>query len=81
MAELPGQLPLPELATDDQRYTIYELFGQFGIKDVSQMRADAARILKLDDGLTDMRNLTRSDADDLIAELRRVISGQRVGNE
>jgi hypothetical protein len=68
-------------ATNDQRWTIYDLFCQFGIKDVSQMRADAARILKLDDGLTDMRNLTRADADELIGELRRAIAAQRVSND
>jgi hypothetical protein len=81
MGELPGQLPIPESSTDEQRWTIFELFGQFGIKDVSQMRADAARILQLDDGLADMRSLTRPDADELIGELRRALAKQRVSND
>ncbi len=67
---------MPDLATDDQRWAIFELFGQFGIKG-EQMRADAARILKLD-YLTDLRELTRDQADELIGELRRALAGRKV---
>jgi FMN-dependent NADH-azoreductase len=72
---------MSDLATDDQRWYISELFGHFGITDPRQIRADAARILKLDDGLTDLRNLTRTDADELISELLRAVAAERVSDE
>jgi hypothetical protein len=62
-------MPSPDLATDDQRWAIYDLFAHFGIKDMHQVRADAARILRLESGLTDLRNLTRADADELIGRV------------
>jgi len=45
-----------------------------------QVRADAARILKLD-YLPDLRELTRADAAELIAELRRALAQERVGGD
>jgi hypothetical protein len=74
-------MPSPDLATDDQRWTIHTLFAHFGISDMHQVRADAARILKLETGLTDLRELTRADADDLIRELRRAVAAERVSDE
>jgi bacterioferritin (cytochrome b1) len=68
------------LATDEQRWQIFDLFGHFGIKEVAQVRADAARILKLD-YLPDLREITSADADELIAELRRALAAERVGND
>lgn len=71
---------MPDLSTDAQRGAIFDLFCEFGFKDVAQMRADAARILRLD-YLPDLRELNRTDADTLIAELRRALADKRVGNE
>jgi hypothetical protein len=69
------------LATRDQRWTIYELFLHFGIRDIDQMCADAARILKLDGlALTDLRDLTYDDAIDLITELREAAARERVAS-
>jgi hypothetical protein len=72
---------MPDLATDDQRWAIFGLFSHFGIREVSQMCADAARILKLEDGLTDLRELTRADADELLDELRRALAQERVSDQ
>ena len=71
---------MADLSTDDQRWTIYDLFTHFGIKDTAQMRVDAARILKLD-YLPDMRELTSADADELIGELRRALAVKQVADE
>jgi len=71
---------MADLATDAQRWTIFELFGHFGITETEQIRADAQRILKLD-YLPDLREMTRADADDLIAELRRALAAERVSDE
>ena len=71
---------MPDLATDDQRWTIANLFGQFGYNDMEQMRADAMRILKLE-YLPDLRELTAADADELIGELRRTLAKQRVSDD
>lgn len=71
---------MPDLATDDQRWAIFALFGHFGIKEVEDPRAAAARILKLD-YLTDLRELTQTDADELISELRRATARERVSDE
>ena len=70
----------PPLADDDQRWAIAELFAHFGIKDPAQIRADAARILKLD-YLPDLRELTAADADELITELRRALAQERTGGD
>ena len=69
-----------ELSTDQQRWDIIDLFGHFGIRDLGQVRADAARILKLD-YLPDLRELTRADAAELIGELRRALAQERVGGD
>ena len=71
---------MSDLSTVPQRDLIVDLFGHFGIKDLGQIRADAARILKLD-YLPDLRELTRADADELIAELRRALAQERVGGD
>ena len=71
---------MPDLATDDQRFTIFQLFEHFGIKDMWQMSANAARILKLD-YLADLRDLTSADADELIGELRRALAQEHVAGE
>jgi hypothetical protein len=71
---------MTDLSTDSQRFTIFDLFSEFGVKEVEQMRADAARILKLDH-LTDLRELTRPEAAELIGELRRALATQRVSDE
>ena len=71
---------MPDLATADQRWTIANLFGQFGYNDMEQMRADAMRILRLD-YLPDLRELTSADADRLISELRRALAKERVSDE
>ena len=71
---------MADLSTVPQRDLIVDLFGHFGIKDLGQIRADAARILKLD-YLPDLRELTRADADELIAELRRALAQERVGGD
>ena len=71
---------MPDLAADDQRFTIFQLFGHFGIKDIWQMSANAARILKLD-YLADLRDLTSADADELIGELRRALAQEQVAGE
>ncbi len=73
-------MPSPDLADDDQTWQIFELFAHFGIKDMQQLRADAARILKIDH-LADLRNLSRADADELIGELRRALAQERVSDE
>lgn len=70
---------MPDLATNDQRWTIFDLFSQLGYKDMEQMRADARRILKLD-YLADLRDLTSIDADYLISELRRALAEKRVSD-
>jgi hypothetical protein len=70
----------PALASDDQRWTIAELFAHFGITDVAQVRADAARILRLD-YLPDLREMTVDDADELITELRRALAQERTGGD
>jgi hypothetical protein len=49
--------------------------------DIHQVRADAARILRLESGLTDLCELTRADADELIGELRRAVAQERVSDE
>jgi hypothetical protein len=71
---------MPEPSTVDQRWLICELFEHFGIKELDQVRADAARILKLD-YLADLRELTKADADDLISELRRARAEERVSDD
>ena len=71
---------MPDLATDNQRWAIYTLFGHFGVKEVEQMRASAAQILKLE-YLTDLRELTQQDADELISELRRAMAREQVADE
>lgn len=71
---------MADLSTNDQRWEIYHLFTHFGIKDTAQMRADAARILKLD-YLPDMREMTSADADELIGELRRTLAQERVSDD
>ena len=71
---------MPDLSTAEQRGVIFDLFSEFGYKDTIQMRADAARILKLD-YLPDLRELNRTDADTLIAELRRALAQNRVSDE
>jgi hypothetical protein len=38
----------PPLASDDQRWAIFELFGHFGIREPEQIRADARSILRLE---------------------------------
>jgi hypothetical protein len=73
-------MPSPDLASDDQRWTVFQLFTRFGISDVHQMCADAARILKLESGLTDLRELTSEDATELISELRRAAARERTGD-
>ncbi len=66
--------------TEDQRFTIFTLFGMLNSSsDVEQIRADAARILKLD-YLADLRNLTSVQADELIGELRRALAAKRVSD-
>ena len=71
---------MPDLATDNQRWAILTLFEHFGVKDLAQIRSDAARILKLD-SLPDLRELTQADADELISELRRAMTRERVSDE
>ena len=67
-------------ATAEQRGLIFDLFSQFGYRDMEQMRADARRILKLD-YLPDLRELGKIDADYLIAELRRALAASRVSDD
>jgi hypothetical protein len=74
-------MPSPDLSDEDQRWAIFELFAHFGITNMDQLRADASRILKLDSPLTDLRELSREDADELIAELRRAVAVERVSDE
>ena len=69
-----------DLATDAQRWQIADLFAKFNITDMDQLRADAARILKLDH-LADLRELTADDADELIGELRAALAVKRVSGE
>ncbi len=69
-----------DLATADQRWTISDLFARFGIIEMDQVRADAARILKLD-YLADLRNLTGGQADELIGELRRALAQKAVSDD
>ena len=69
-----------DLATDAQRWQIADLFAKFNITDMDQLRADAARILKLDH-LADLRELTADDADELIGELRAALALKRVSGE
>ncbi len=70
---------MPDLATDDQRFTIFNLFGSLNSSsDVEQIRTYAARILKLD-YLPDLRELTKDQADKLIGELRRALADRAVG--
>lgn len=71
---------MSDLATDDQRWLISELFEHFGVKDMEQVRVDAMRILKLE-YLPDLRELTRTDADELIGELRRALAKERVSDD
>lgn len=71
---------MPDLCTDEQRWRIVSLFEHFGIKDLDQIKADAARILKLD-YLPDLRVLTAADADELITELVRARAQERVGDQ
>jgi bacterioferritin (cytochrome b1) len=72
---------MPEpMATDDQRWQITDLFAHFGIKEMEQVRADAARILKLD-YLPDLREMTAADADDLLGELRRALAAEAVSDQ
>lgn len=68
-----------ELADDDQRWEIFELFGQFGVQEPEQIRADIMRILKLD-YLADLRELTRAQADDLIGRLRLEVARKAVSD-
>jgi hypothetical protein len=77
---IPAEPRTPALATDNQRWAIFTLFEHFGVKEVGQMRTDAARILKLD-YLPDLRELTQVQADELISELRRAMSRERVSDE
>lgn len=78
MPELIPAEPGPGMATAKQRWDISDLFTEFGIIEMEQVRADAARILKLD-YLPDLRELTQEDADELIGELRRALAAKRVG--
>ena len=71
---------MPDMANDDQRWLVYDLFTKFGLYDVDQMCADAMRILKLD-YLGDLRNLTASEADELIGELRRALAAKQVSSD
>ena len=71
---------MADLSTNDQRWEIYHLFTHFGITNTAQMKADAARILKLE-YLPDMRELTHEDADELIGELRRALAQERVSDD
>lgn len=71
---------MPDLASDGQRWTVFDLFSQLGYRDVEQMRADARRILKLD-YLADLRDLNSIDADYLISELRRALAQKRVSDD
>ena len=73
-------MPDKFLASDRQRWQIVELFARFGIKDLDQMRADAARILKLD-YLPDLRELSEAAAAELIGELRRAKAHERVSDD
>ena len=68
---------LEPMATDDQRWQIADLFAHFGVKEMDQVRADAARILKLD-YLPDLREMTAKDADELLGELRRALAAEQV---
>ncbi len=70
---------MPDLASDDQRWVICDLFGKLGCSDIEQIRADAMRILKLD-YLPDLRELNTIDADYLISELRRTLAARRVSD-
>jgi hypothetical protein len=70
----------PDLATSDQRWQIAELFAHFGIREMEQIRLDAARILKID-YLGDLRELSQDDAAELISELRRARAQERVSDE
>jgi hypothetical protein len=70
---------MPERATEDQRWQVADLFARFGITDMEQVRADAARILKTEH-LPDLREMTAEDADELITELRRALSAKRVSD-
>ena len=67
---------MTDLASDDQRWAISTLFAHFGITNPEQIRADAARILKLD-YLPDLRELAADDAQELIGELRRALAQER----
>ena len=68
------------MSSDEQRWEIVQLFAHFGVNQVEQVRADAARILKLD-ALADLRELASDDAEELIAELRRAIAQERVARD
>jgi hypothetical protein len=68
-----------QLADDAQRWEIAELFAGFGVTDMRQVRADAARILKID-YLPDLRELTGAQADELISELHRAAAARRVSD-
>jgi DNA polymerase/3'-5' exonuclease PolX len=70
---------MPDLSTDDQRREIVQLFDHFGVRDVEQVRADAARILKIE-YLPGLRELAAADADELIGELRRALAQERVSD-
>ncbi len=71
---------MADRATDDQRWTIFDLASQLGYNDMEQIRADARRILKLD-YLPDLRELNKIDADYLISEFRRALAQKRVSDD
>ncbi len=71
---------MADRASDDQRWTIFDLAGQLGYNDMEQIRADARRILKLD-YLPDLRELGAIDADYLISEFRRALAQKRVSDD
>ncbi len=71
---------MADRASDDQRWTIFDLATQLGYNDMEQIRADARRILKLD-YLPDLRELGSIDADYLISEFRRALAQKRVSDD
>ena len=77
---------MAEMSTDEQRWEIFELYSHFTPSSVmassvmAQLRADAARILRID-YLPDLRSLTHAQADELLAELRRALAQERVSDE
>ena len=67
-----------DLASDEQRWTIFNLFGRFGISEVEEIRVNAQQMLKLE-YLPDLREMSAADAAELISELRRALAVRLVG--